>query len=189
MSSVRSVPSALPLLQLLTHGRTWTELPGALAAGQAALWNSFWFWRCHAASAGPAGRLLPLIRSPRERRRPRRIAARIRAGAASVGCLFWSPACCWESPSFTLFNRSWLAAALPSAGIVVLALCDALPGAGGERWLPGTPPRGPALSDAARAGRGRFVADAPPCVLAADRTAGGGAWYILFLLCLWDVES
>jgi len=34
---------ALPMLQLVTVSRTWTELPGAVAAGQSAIWNSFWF--------------------------------------------------------------------------------------------------------------------------------------------------
>src|SRR5205807_3320055 len=33
----------LPLFQLISAGRTWTELPGAVAAGQLALWNSFSF--------------------------------------------------------------------------------------------------------------------------------------------------
>jgi ABC-type Fe3+ transport system permease subunit/streptogramin lyase len=31
----------LPVFQLVSVKRTWTELPGALAAGQSALWNSF----------------------------------------------------------------------------------------------------------------------------------------------------
>ena len=31
----------LPVFQLVSVKRTWTELPGALAAGQGALWNSF----------------------------------------------------------------------------------------------------------------------------------------------------
>ena len=31
----------LPVFQLISAKRTWTELPGALAAGQGALWNSF----------------------------------------------------------------------------------------------------------------------------------------------------
>ena len=33
----------LPLLQLVSARRTWSELPGALAAGQSAVWNSAWF--------------------------------------------------------------------------------------------------------------------------------------------------
>ena len=37
------VSLGLPLLQLVSVKRTWTELPGTLAAGQAALWSSFWF--------------------------------------------------------------------------------------------------------------------------------------------------
>jgi ABC-type Fe3+ transport system permease subunit/sugar lactone lactonase YvrE len=36
------VSVALPLAQILSVRRTWTELPGALAAGQSAVWNSFW---------------------------------------------------------------------------------------------------------------------------------------------------
>jgi ABC-type Fe3+ transport system permease subunit/sugar lactone lactonase YvrE len=33
----------LPLFQILSVRRTWTELPGALAAGQSAVWNSLWY--------------------------------------------------------------------------------------------------------------------------------------------------
>ena len=40
----------LPVFQLVSVKRTWTELPGALAAGQSAIWNSF----CLAAVAATA---------------------------------------------------------------------------------------------------------------------------------------
>src|SRR5438445_12013479 len=33
----------VPLLELLSLKRTWTELPGAVAANENAIWNSFWF--------------------------------------------------------------------------------------------------------------------------------------------------
>src|SRR5262249_10367200 len=40
---VCSLSVGLPFFQVLSVRRTWTELPGALAAGQSAIWNSFWF--------------------------------------------------------------------------------------------------------------------------------------------------
>ncbi len=47
----------LPVYQLASVKRTWTELPGALAAGQSALWNSFFF----AAAAATAVILFALL--------------------------------------------------------------------------------------------------------------------------------
>ncbi|HTL17801.1 MAG TPA: hypothetical protein VL793_11225, partial [Patescibacteria group bacterium] len=35
--------AVLPLIQIMAAPRTWTELPGAIAAGQGAIWNSFWY--------------------------------------------------------------------------------------------------------------------------------------------------
>jgi ABC-type Fe3+ transport system permease subunit/DNA-binding beta-propeller fold protein YncE len=39
---VAFLAACLPIIQLLTVKRTWIEFPGALAAGQSALWNSAW---------------------------------------------------------------------------------------------------------------------------------------------------
>ncbi len=49
----------LPVFQLVSVKRTWTELPGALAAGQSAVWNSFFL----AAVSATAVMLLGLCRN------------------------------------------------------------------------------------------------------------------------------
>ena len=40
---ISSLAVGLPLVQLLSTGRTWSEFPAALAAGQMACWNSLYF--------------------------------------------------------------------------------------------------------------------------------------------------
>ena len=55
----------LPVFQLVSVKRTWTELPGALAAGQSAIWNSFSFAAVSATAviaAGPLRRHTPTAR-------------------------------------------------------------------------------------------------------------------------------
>jgi ABC-type Fe3+ transport system permease subunit len=56
----------VPLWQLASARRTWTELPGALAAGQSAIWNSFWFAGASATSqeqkvSAAEGWLMPCV--------------------------------------------------------------------------------------------------------------------------------
>src|SRR5260370_37501202 len=46
------VSVALPIYQLASVQRTWTELPGAVAAGKPAIWNSFALAACGANIVG-----------------------------------------------------------------------------------------------------------------------------------------
>jgi ABC-type Fe3+ transport system permease subunit len=173
---------ALPLFQMLSVKRTWKELPGALAAGQLAIWNSGFLAlgsatlclvACLWAASfikGPGGKLRSML-----------------------GCVLWLP---FLTPGvllgialIALFNRSAFALFYPSAGIAIVALLIryAAPGwvavrhavEGTDRNL-----RDMALiSGASRWQLLRYVywPQIAPQVAA--------AWYIVFLLCLWDVES
>ncbi|HEX4644343.1 MAG TPA: ABC transporter permease subunit, partial [Verrucomicrobiae bacterium] len=162
----------LPLVQLISTRRTWSELSPALAAGHMAVWNSFFF----AAVAATLCLALGLIgwRWP-------------------IGIGLWLP---FLIPGVLLgiglivvFNRPWLSAFYQSAGIVVLAL--------GIRYLAlgwngaGHAMRAvdPDLTDAARlsgASRWQMLRHVHWPQISPQIAA---TWYIIFLLCLWDVES
>jgi ABC-type Fe3+ transport system permease subunit/DNA-binding beta-propeller fold protein YncE len=179
------VSVALPLLQLVMVSRTWTELPGAVAAGQTAIWNSLSF-AAMAASAVVLLALLGVMRFPG--------AARFTVIAGFVTrWLLWLP---FLMPGvllgiglIALFNRPSLASFYQSSGIVILAfviryfalgetvivhaahsvdrdLIDVARLEGATRWQ--------TLRQVLRPQIGPQVA---------------GAWYIVFLLCLWEVES
>ena len=181
----------LPLAQIVLARRTWTELSGALTASAGATANSFWFaaltatavvlvaqiahlpWRGvfgSSATAGWPGRRLPLI-------------------APLAWLAFFTPGVLLGIGLIQVFNRPFLAAFYQSAGIVLLALAiryfalawtatrHALANADGD------------LVDAARV----FGAEGWPLFRLAlwpqIRPQLFAGWYVVYLLCLWDVES
>ncbi len=175
--------AVLPLAQILTVRRTWTELPGALAAGQSAIWNSCWL----PAAAATLALVVSLAAGAAFPKRGRMVLASL------IGWLVWAP---FLVPGvllgiglITLFNRPWSALFYQSAGIVLLAL--------GLRYL------GFSWNTVAHA-----IRSADRDLIDAARVEGAGfwqtlrhaywpqiapqviaAWYVLFLLCLWDVET
>jgi len=237
----------LPLLQLVSGKRTWTELPGALAAGQTAVWNSVWFaatsatvviglalavaaseqcrhpaqapgWPNPTPSArtsptrrvgatGPSRRLALLLGGRPARMLPLAVqilqaAARAGAGklcgcvrrcAPLIGWLLWLP---FLVPGvllgvgwIALFNRPWTRLFYQSAGIVILAFVVRYLALGWHTVAHAAQGVDRDLTDAAR------LEGATPWQMLryvhwpqiAPQAAA--AWYIVFLLCLWDVES
>ncbi|MGA2656763.1 MAG: 6-bladed beta-propeller [Verrucomicrobiota bacterium] len=212
------VSVGLPLLQLVSEKRTWLELPGVLAAGRAAIGNSAWFAAVSATlvvGLGVLGSVQgrgPRVegRGSRQRNaapRPSTLAPRPSTldprllrpdtfgprSRALLGWFLWLPLLVpgvvlgigW----IALFNRAWTWLFYQSTGIVILAFvvrylalgwntaAHAMQGVDGD------------LTDAARleGANGwqlfRYVhwpQIAPQL---------GAAWYVVFLLCLWDVES
>ncbi len=162
----------LPLLQLASNERTFVELPGALAAGKVAVWNSFWLALVTATLCVALG--IVFWRIP-------------------VGGILWLP---FFIPGVLLgialiaiFNRPWLAAFYQHAGILVLALgirylaigCN-----GAARALRGVDRD---LTDSARlegASRWQMFRRVHWPQISPQLAA---IWYVIFLLCLWDVES
>ena len=162
----------LPLFQLISTRLTWSQLPPAIAAGQMAIWNSFWF----AAAAATLCLALGLIgwRWP-------------------VGTALWLP---YLVPGVLLgivfiavFNRPIFSVIYQHAGIVILAF--------GVRYLAfGWNGAAHAMravdrdqTDAARlsgASRWQMLWHVHWPQIAPQLAA---VWYIVFLLCLWDVES
>jgi ABC-type Fe3+ transport system permease subunit/DNA-binding beta-propeller fold protein YncE len=188
--------SALPVFQLASVKRTWTELPGALAAGQSAVWNSFFL----AAAAATVIIVFALFVGTR---RPGVFGIRNAAFGYHFGFGFRaSDMCRWLAwlpfllPGVLLgialilvFNRPWFALLYDSPGIVVLAFVIRYLALGWNSVVHTVQTVDRDLTDAAH------LDGATPWKMlryvqwpqVAPQTAA--AWYIVFLLCLWDVES
>ncbi len=163
----------LPLIQLTSTGRTWTELPGAVAAGQSALGNSFLFATVTAT--------LCVVLGMAGGRRPK-------TGLA-LWLPFLLPGVLMGIGLIALFNRPIFSAFYQSAGIVLLALCLrylAFAWNGLGHALRGVDRD---LTDAARlegASRAQLFRHVHWPQISPQL---GVAWYVIYLLCLWDVES
>ena len=172
----------LPVFQLASVQRTWTELPGALAAGRYAVAHSFWL-----AAAG-AALIVALSLAGR-------LGLSQKGGSASrlVGAMLWLP---FLAPGVLLgigliaaFNRPGLSVFYQSLGIVLLAFLIryfALGWSGVSRSLDSVDPD---LVTAARlegANHWQMLRHVHWPLAGSQIVA---AWYIVFLLCLWDVES
>jgi ABC-type spermidine/putrescine transport system permease subunit II/DNA-binding beta-propeller fold protein YncE len=214
------VSLGLPLLQILTVKRTWTELLGALEAGQDAIWNSFWL----ALAAATLVIGLALLMAVRKcglvaQTFLERAASRFGIGTVSqvfqpakasadknvgdtagrnacatfIGVALWLP---FLVPGVLLgivliaiFNHPWSVLLYQSTGIVVLAFAIRYLGLGWSAVGHASQIVDPDLCDAARlegASRWQMLRHVywpqiAPLV--------GVVWYIVFLLCLWDVES
>ena len=165
----------LPLADLLARPRTWTELPGALAAGRAALAQSV--GTALAATALAAG-LAVLLAGTGPVRRPRWtwlafLVPGLLAGIAALAV--------FNRPSFRWFH--------PGVGVPVLLL--------GLRHLAplwaatagALLAVDPAWSDAVRSAGGRRRDVWRLALLPGAGRSLVAAAYAVYLLCLWDVET
>jgi ABC-type Fe3+ transport system permease subunit/DNA-binding beta-propeller fold protein YncE len=181
--------AGLPLLQLISLKRTWTELPGAIAANQAATWNSFWFATVAALIVTGLG----LASVTRGSFASLRSQIPERKAGLSLEPLIWLPILV---PGVVLglflifvFNRPGLLFFYRSSGIVILAFVIRYFALGWNGVKHASRGVDRDLMDDARLNGAsewqtiRFVLFpqiAPQLAAAA---------YIIFLLCLWDVES
>lgn len=182
----------LPLFQIVTAKRTWTELAGALAAGKPAVWNSLWY------SGGAASAIIATalflgmygqgtVGTVPARNGSKRFIIRLLAGITWLP--FLAPGVLLGIGLIAVFNRPVLASFYHSAGIVILAFAIRYfaigHGAVGQA-IHGTDRD---LADVARlegATPWQMLRHVYWPQISAQVTA---AWYIVFLLCLWDVES
>jgi ABC-type Fe3+ transport system permease subunit/DNA-binding beta-propeller fold protein YncE len=169
---VVGITVALPLGQLMTASRTWAELNTAFAAGQRAVWNSFLFAAAAAGLCMAAGML-----SWRRR------------GGALLWLIFLVPGVLLGIGLILLLNRPVLAAFYQSAGMVILGLTVrylALGWAGARHAMKSVDAD---LVDWARLHGGTrwdvFRQVQWPQIAPAMLAAG----YVIYLLCLWDVET
>lgn len=182
---------ALPLAQITLSGRTWVDFPLAFTAGQHALWNSFW----SAALTATVVVALALAFSLGVTRRQREAAAsgfaRLkRSGLWLASWLpFLVPGVLLGVGLIVLFNRPswfWL---YRGAGIVLVALVVRYFALGWTVTRHALAATDADLNDAARmegASRGQTLRWVLWPQLAAPVAA---AWYVVYVLCLWDVES
>ena len=165
-----------PLVRLMATARTWKELPGAAAAGQSAMWNSL-LTSALTATAVVAASLLPAVFG-------RRVSAR-----GLLWLPFLIPGVFTGVALIAVFNRPSLGLVYQTAAILGLALAIRYFALGAALVSESVAASDPALSDVARslgAGRWRVFRDA----LWPQVSHGSiGAWYAVYLLCLWDVES
>jgi len=183
----------LPVYQLASVKRTWTELGGALAAGQGALWNSF---TCAALSAtlvvalGLAAGLQSLTPRSRCSGNP---CNPFNSVNSLLGYLAWLPfllsGVLLGIVLIALLNRPWFSLLYQSAGIVILAFVIRYLALGWNSVAHALRTVDTDLTDAARlvgATRWQMLRHAQWPQIAPQVAA---SWYVVFLLCLWDVES
>jgi ABC-type Fe3+ transport system permease subunit/DNA-binding beta-propeller fold protein YncE len=175
----------LPLLQIASTKRTWTEFPAALAAGRQELWNSFWL---AAVAATLLVALGVVIQGPQAGRRAGPTPA-ARALAALLWLPFFIPGVLIGIGLITAFNHSISAWFYQSAGIVILAFGLRYLGLGWHATGHALRTLDPDLTDAARLEGARPLQLLARIHLRELAPQLAAAWYIIFLLCLWDVES
>jgi ABC-type Fe3+ transport system permease subunit/DNA-binding beta-propeller fold protein YncE len=179
---------ALPLAQIVMAKRTWAELPGALEASAGTIWNSLWF--SAAAATVVMGLSILFYRRDSETQRAAASQRRLTSAATALAwLLFFVPGVLIGIALIKTFNRPVLVAFYQSAGICLLALVIRYLAVA---WTAARHAMASVDSDLTDAGRLegashwqtlRFVIwpQVAPSLAA--------AWYVVYLLCLWDVES
>ena len=179
--AVCALSVGVPVAQLTSTMRTWAELPGAVEAGQNALWNSIWLAAMTATLCVAIGVWSSAFR---------------RSGPAKAGtpnALLWFPflvpgvligiAFIW------IFNRPATAWFYSSFGVVLLAFVFRYFALGSSITRHALQTTDRDVNDAARldgASRWQTLRLVQWPQIAPQVSA---AWYVIYLLCLWDVES
>jgi ABC-type Fe3+ transport system permease subunit len=190
----------LPLAQIAVARRTWAELPGAIEASASPIWNSFWFAALVATAV--VGIALSFATGLFQRRgakdaenpqrqfcalRPSAFSASLRLGFAWLP--FFIPGVLMGIALIWVFNRPGLTAFYQSAGIVLLALGIRYFALGWTAARHAVASVDHDLIDAAKlegAARWQLFRFVTWPQIAPQMFA---AWYVVYLLCLWDVES
>lgn len=174
--------AALPLTQIVSAKRTWQELAGAAEASSGPIWNSFWF-AALAATLVCGGALLWNHRGTEAQR------IWFSKLLSATWLMFFIPGVLIGIALIKIFNRPILVAFYQSVGICLLALVIryfALAWTAARQAIAGADSD---LIDAARlegASRWQLFRFVVWPQIAAQMAA---AWYVVYLLCLWDVES
>lgn len=161
--------TGLPLAQLAARSRTWAELPNLFRAAPDVVWNSFAYAAAAATLALAAGQL----------------GARFRVGRAAW-LLFFIPGILLGRALIAALNGTVI---YGTSALVILAfalryLAIAWEGAASARRAMDRD-----LTDAARLGGARGWALFRHVHWPQIAPSLGAAWYGIYLLCLWDVET
>jgi len=167
---------ALPLVRLVTTGRTWSELPGAWRAGFAAVENSLLGAVIPATAVVAVGVMAA-------------VAGRRRPPASFLWLAFLIPGIVLAVGAIQVFNRDTVPGLYPGWGLVFGLLFVRYLAPGWTLLAESVRQSDPIPAEAAAslgAGRWRVFRDA---VLPQVRPGLAAAWYAVYLLCLWDVET
>ena len=169
---VTGLSVALPLLQLLGSSRTWTELPQVFNATIPVITNTFLFAACAALLAAGMGSLLWRFRF-----------------AGLLWLLFLMPGMLLSLAIIWLFNRPLLEVIYRSAAVVVIALCLRCVGPVWALIRQAFRSMDIALVEAAQLEGLRGWAFFRHAYLPRVAPAALAAWYMAYLLSLWDAET
>jgi ABC-type Fe3+ transport system permease subunit/sugar lactone lactonase YvrE len=182
----------VPLLELAMTARTWLELPGAVEAGHDALWNSVWLAAgtatvCVAIALVCGARNLVCFPSLSQRMPGRN---RFRVPWHELAWLpFLAPGVLIGVAFIWMLNRPATAWFYSSFGVVLLAFALRYFAIGGSITRHALQTTDSDLNDAARL-EGASCWQMLYLVQWPQITAQvAAAWYVIYLLCLWDVES
>ena len=199
----------LPLLQLAGAGRTWQELLPALQAGRDALWNSAWYAGATATGVVALGSWLSFggggggwrsrgrkseIRNPKSERNPK---AEIRSGEEEgvsvssrlVWLLFFVPGLFLGMALLFVFNRPGWDWVYQSSGIVLVAFLLRYLAVGWFGAKLAWEGMDPGLVDAGRMCGASGWRLWRHVVWPQVAPQLGAAWLVVYLLCLWEVET
>jgi ABC-type Fe3+ transport system permease subunit/DNA-binding beta-propeller fold protein YncE len=183
----------LPLIQLVSAHRTWVEFPGALAAGHAAIFNSLEYAALSATAIVALALALATCRRSGFGLRTSDFGLLsdlgLRISDLPPWLLFLTPGVLLGILLITLFNHAWSSLLYQGAGIVILAFVIRYFAVGWTAISHAARMTDRDLADFARlegATRWQTLRHVLWPQIAPQAAA---AWYIVFLLCLWDVES
>lgn len=188
---VCALSAGLPLGQIVCARRTWAELPGAMEASSGPIWNSFWFAAVAATGVLAVAQIgnLPCRRLATCLPTASRRNSRLPVCATLTWLPFFIPGVLIGIALIKAFNRPVLVTFYQSVGICLLALVIryfALAWTAARQAIASVDSD---LIDAARlegASRWQLFRFAVWPQIAPQMCA---AWYVVYLLCLWDVES
>jgi len=185
-----AISVGLPLAQIANAKRTWAELAGAVEASTNTIWNSFWF-AALAATVVVGVSLGFCSRRREEAELNRSTQVRLLTSAATmIGWLpFFIPGVLIGIVLIKVFNRPLLVVFYQSVGIVLVALVIRYFGLAWTAARHTFASVDSDLTDAARlegASRWQMFRFVIWPQIAPQMFA---AWYVVYLLCLWDVES
>lgn len=173
-----TISLGLPLSHLFLTTRTWAEWPTAWAGAQTAVLHSVWYAGAAATLVTGLGLALCGLRTRGSGR-----------GASLLWFTFLIPGILLGVGLLQLFNRPWLSAVADSSAIVLIALTVRYGALGIVPTRRAVAQNAARLEEAARLDGLGWGERVRHVFWPAAGPAAGAAWYVVYVLCLWDVET